>query len=79
MSIVDWGVKNDLTPKTSDKARKQIFLTLLHREITENWATGENSFRTSQGCFIRSGFATICGPFLRFGLPGAYRRDTEYM
>lgn len=36
MSIVDWG-KVDLTPKTSDKARKQIFQTLLQRDIDENW------------------------------------------
>lgn len=36
MSIVDWG-KVELTPKTSDKARKQIFQTLLQREIDGNW------------------------------------------
>jgi hypothetical protein len=36
MSIVDWG-KVELTPKTSDKARKQIFQTLLQRTIDENW------------------------------------------
>lgn len=47
MSIVDWGSKNDLTPKTSDKARKQIFQTLLQREITENWA-GKISRRSGQ-------------------------------
>ena len=37
MSIVDWKIKGDLTPKTSNKARKQIFQTLLQREITEHW------------------------------------------
>jgi hypothetical protein len=36
MSIVNWG-KVELTPKTSDKARKQIFQTLLQRTIDENW------------------------------------------
>ncbi len=43
MQIVDWetldkrGELSGLSPKTNDKERKQIFKTLLEREIIERW------------------------------------------
>jgi len=53
MSIVDWG-EVDLTPKTSNKDRKQIFQTLLQRTINEKWRGKINRGRGRQYDKIKS-------------------------